>query len=291
MYIFLSLTAAFFYSLSGIAGKITTKYKIKNLYSLIFWLNVTALIFLPFLWAKAGHIQNPLSWPYFAYIATTAVATLLTWKALYSIDVSVYQSLFNIQTIFVTLLSFIVLGERFPVLIYLSIALTVLGGILVSYNDKQRLGSIFNKNILLMLLAVLLYAATDIFVKLSLNTGLDPFNFQAWSLLGVAVLLSPTYFLAKKEIRVTAIQIFPLFLSNLFIVSAQVLVFIAFLTNVAVSQALAMFGSFFTLLITGITSRYYPTWLEKNSSKTYIIRLTGCAVLIAAVLLILRFAR
>ena len=92
-YVFLSLLAAFFYSLAGISGKIATKHKIENIYKLLFWLNASALLFVPFLWLKADAIQNPLIAikPLLIFLATFCAAAYMMWKLMYRMDISVVQ--------------------------------------------------------------------------------------------------------------------------------------------------------------------------------------------------------
>ena len=290
-YIFLTLLAALFYSFGGISGKIATKHKISNLFSLLFWLNITALIFVPFLWIKSGQIQNPFHLSFLIFILFFATASALMWWVLYNMDVSIFQSLFSAQSIFVTILAFFMLGEKFSAIVYIAIALMILGGFFISYDEKSKLKAVFNKNILLMVLVILLFAFSDIFAKKVLNAGLDPWNFKAWSLVGLAIIFIPSYFFAKKEIKISFNQVSPLLLNNFFNIVAHVAIYYAFLSNVTISQALAMFGSFFTLIITSIASKLYPKWLEHHSAKVYLIRSVGGIFLVISAILVILYGR
>jgi len=285
-YLFFALLAALLYAFSGISGKIATKHKVKNLPALLFWSNITALIFVPLLWLKSGHIQTQFNPAFFLFVIVFSIASLLTWKVLYKLDVSVYQSLFNTQTIFVTVLAFFLLGEKFPIITYMAIGLAVVGCLMVSYNENEKVKSFLNKNTLVMFLAIIFYALSDILVKKSLTEGLDLWNFKAWSLIAFALVFSPCYFLAKKEIKISVNQLSPLFFNNLFLVLAHLAVYYAFLTNVTISQTLAMFGSFFTLLITAFGSALFPNWLEQHPVKVYIIRTLGSILIIASAIVI-----
>lgn len=288
-YVFLSLLAAFFYSLAGISGKIATKHKIENIYSLLFWLNVSALLFVPFLWLKADAVQSPLiaAKPLLIFLATFCAAAYLGWKLMYVLDISVMQPLFNAQSIFVTVLAFFLLGEKFSPAVYASIGLIVFGSVLISYEEKFSWRSFINKNIFLMFAVLIMFAISDIYVKKALQAGLDVWNFKAWSALGVALVFFPCYFLAGKNRKISFDQLKPLLANNLFIFMAHLSVFYAFQSNVTVSQALAMFGSLFTLLIVAGLSRAYPRLLEHHSGKVYAVRALGSAIMIGAVMLIL----
>lgn len=288
-YVLFSLLAAFFYSLAGISGKFAAKHKISNIYSLLFWLNLTALVFLPFLWWKAGVVANPLiaAKPLLIWGLTVCPAIYLMWKLLYRLDISFVQPLFNAQSIFVTFFAFFMLDERFFPAIYASIALIILGSVLISYEENFRPRSFLKKDTLLMFGVLVLFALSDIYVKKALQAGLDMWNFKAWSTVITALVFSFCYFPAKESIKISFGQIRPLLANNLFILLAHLSVLVAFQSNVTISQALAMFGSLFTLVIVAALARKYPQLLESHSGKVYAVRALGSAIMIGAVALIL----
>lgn len=288
-YVFFSLLAAFFYSLAGISGKFATKHTIKNIYSLLFWLNLTALVFVPFLWLKAGVIANPLvaAKPLLFFMMTFCPATYLMWRLLYRLDISFVQPLFNAQSIFVTIFAFFMLNERFFPVVYASIGLIIVGSVLVSYEENFQWKSFLKNDTFLMFGVLILFALSDIYVKKTLQAGLDIWNFKAWSTLGTALVFSFCYFSAKESIKVSLGQLQPLLANNLFIFLAHLSVFFAFQSNVTISQALAMFGSLFTLLIVAVLARKYPKLLENHSGKVYAVRALGSAIMVGAVVLIL----
>ncbi|OGC47462.1 hypothetical protein A2886_03500 [candidate division WWE3 bacterium RIFCSPHIGHO2_01_FULL_42_13] len=287
-YIFLSLLGAFLYSLAGISGKLATKHQVKDLGALIFWLAFSALPLVPILFILSGHIQNPLHsiFPLTLFIVVTAIATYLMWKALYTMEITVFQPLFSAQTIFVAILAYFILHERFSINIYTSLLLAVIGGVLISYSEGTKFKAFFNKGSALMLAVIILFAVSDILVKLNLITGLDPWNFKAWSIVGLFIVFSPVYVASRKQLTASVKQVLPLAANNLFAISAQVAVYNAFKQNVTISQALAMFGGVFTLVIVTAISRFYPKWLEQHSLKVYLVRFVGCVLMLLASVLI-----
>lgn len=287
-YVPLALLAAFLYSLAAIVAKVTTKYKISNVFSLIFWLNTTGLIFAPILWLKAGGIQNPLIilWPLVVLVISFQLALVLMWHVLYTMDVSVLHPLFNLQTVFVAILAFLILGERFAPLVYFWIFLIITGGMLVTYNEKVHLRGFFSREVVLMIVVIFLFAITDITAKQALKAGLDPWNLRAWTILGVGLLSLPLALFAKRSLKVSLGQIWPLPLYSLFQFSAIISMYYAFLSNVTISQALGMFGSLFTFLIVIFASRFYPKWLEHHPIKVYLVRGIGTVLMVFAAVMI-----
>lgn len=286
-YIALALLGAFFYSLSGIAGKIATTHKFSNLYALFFWLNLLTLPFIPIL-ILFGGLQNPLPalWPLLASGVLILFAAFIGWWVLFRIDITTVQPLYHLGSIYTATLAFIFLGERFPLQIYGWIAFIILGGMLVTYDEQLRFKSIFRVEFLLMAVAILFGSISDVTQKLALEAGVNPWNYRIWTGLIIFVLAIPFAYLGKGELKARPRQLWPLVANNGLGIAAGTAVGFAYLSNVTISQTLAMFGSLFTLVLISTISQFYPKWLEHHPPKVYFVRAIGTALMLLAAIMI-----
>lgn len=285
IYILLALSAALFFSLNAIWLKLTSKHAITDRNTLVSYFHITGLIFLPLL-LLLTKLQNPMPalWPLAMFTLTFFLGNFIILTIVFRYDISVLHPFFHFQSIFSVGLAWLVLGEVFPRQTYVWIALIIVGGFLVSLDERTRPSALLSKHFLLFLLGILAFAVSDIYAKKTL-AFLDFYNLKFWSglaLPAIALLVAPP----QQTIRQR--QAKPLFFTALSFFLGTLLLFSAFSYNVTISQPLAMFGSLFTLLISIVISRIKPDLLENHTIKVYTIRAIGIALMLGTTMILVR---
>lgn len=285
-FVLFSLTAAFFFSLTGITAKLNTKYLFKDPPTLIVYLSLVSLVFLPF-FPLLVTIKDPR--PAFSLLAlfslTFFLASILMYFALFQLDASVFQPLFHLQTLFTTTLAFFLLGETFKPATYLWIGIIIAGGLLVGYDEHLKFRGLWKKPVFLLLTALMFFALSDIFAKKTM-VFLNFWNFRFWSLLVLALLSLLLLPLIKDRQKIGAQQLGPTVLLSFFGLTASIFLFRAYTDNVTISQALGMFGSLFTVVIAAFLSRFKPDFLENHPPKVYLLRGGGVLLMLLGAMLI-----
>ncbi|UCD04550.1 MAG: EamA family transporter [Candidatus Woesearchaeota archaeon] len=115
--------------------------------------------------------------------AIYAIAVIFYYSAFQKERVSILVPLFPLRALFVTLISFLVLGEKLTFLQYLGIVVLVIGAILIAYKKGVKYKLTFP--VLLILVSVFFRSIRDIFVKFSSGLGVyDVFNLLFWVFYG-----------------------------------------------------------------------------------------------------------
>lgn len=286
VYIILALAAAFFFSLTGILAKLSSKYAIKNPHALLFYLYPAGLLFLPIIPALSK-LQNPLPAfpPLLLFSSAFFIASVFLYIALFSLDASVFQPFFHFQTIFTATFAYLFLGETFKSSTYAWIAVIIVGGILVGVDEKLKLKALLQKPFFLLMTSFVFFALSDILAKKTL-IFLDFWNLRFWSSALLAVMGLSLLPLGRGHLKVSPRQLLPVFGIAFFGFLASLLLFKAYTFNVTLSQAFGMFGSLFTLIIAVILSRFRPGFLEYHPPKIYLLRAFGVSLMLFASIMI-----
>lgn len=284
IYITLALTAAVFFSLNAITSKLVLKHAIKSQNDVIFYGNLSMLIFLPLLLFLTP-LQNPLPgfWPLLLFSITFFIGVYFDVMALFRYDVSVLHPLFHFQTIFSVLFAFLFLGESYPFQSYFWIGFIIIGGFLVGVDEKFRLKAILSKNFLYFLVAIFFFALSDIFVKKT-TVYMNVYNLKFWSILLLFIFSLPLIPILKQK-RVFA-NVAILTIPNFFAFVGTVALFTAFSYNVTLAQPIGMFGSLFTLIISALLSTIKPEFLEHHPARVYVTRAIGVVLMLFAAIMI-----
>lgn len=280
-YIIFSLIAAFFFSLSTLTNKFASKHKIANPWVMLFY---STLTFVPFLLLVPlfFNVSFPIAgWSYiFLYSLTFFIGHIFFILAIYRLDASTFAPFFQLQSVFVVILAFLFLGERFPSSNYLFIILILLGSILVSLDEKMNLKTYFKLGILLIISQQLFHAFSNLFAGFALRS-INSFTLIFWGDLttaALALLIIP--FIGFSKLKVSASQIKPLLLAGFFSIAGATLLFTAFQTNVTISSVLSLLTSPIVLVFTIIASVVRPRLLEHHTKKVYAIRTLGVLLIL-----------
>lgn len=283
-YIFLSILAAFSFSIGQIINKFTSIHKISNPWVLLFYYYIGLLPWLfliPFIF-KIRIPQKGLEF-IFLYAIFFYSGTVLFNKAIYKLDISSISPFFQLQSAFIAILAYIFLAERFSVLKYIFIALMLMGTIFVTYNEKFKFRSFLKFGVLLIISMQLLHALSNIFAGFALKHT-DSFSFIFFGDLVASFIAFTTIpFFTPNLLKVKFSQIKPLFFSGFFSMLGATSLFSAFMTNVTISSALSLLTSPIVLTLCALASFFKPSLLEHHTKKVYLVRAVGIVlVLISA---------
>jgi len=283
VYIFFSLLAALGFALNGLIQKFTSKHRISDPWTLLFYSYVTYVPFLLF-YPIIFNIRFPSSELIFIFLYALmfTLGNIFFMNAIYKIDASTFAPFFQLQSAFVAVLAFVFLGERFPAQNYLLIFLMIVGSILVTIDEKMSIKTYFKIGIALIVLQQIFHAASNIFAGFALRS-MDSFTFIFWGdLLGSIMVVLIALLLGKIRLRVSFSQIKPLIFSGFFSLIGATALFIAFKTNVTISSAISLLTSPIVLITTIVSSKFKPELLEHHPKNVYLIRGSGVLLILIA---------
>jgi drug/metabolite transporter (DMT)-like permease len=262
--------------------KLTSKYSVKNPWLFNFlWNVILAVMIAPI--AYFNGVGMPKVWGnIFLAGATTAIFSSIYIYVLYKIDVSVVAPLFNFKTIFALLLGALLLGEKIYSWQYPLIAVTILAGFFVTYNEKFSLKSFFNSDVALLIISMAVLAFYYVFLNRAI-TDVGYWNATFWTTLPVPFFLLPTAPFFKNDIRkVNLKQIGSLVVVSTAGVIGVVTSNVAYAVNIGISSLIISIP--FSMIIAVILAFFWPKLLEKHTAKVYAVRLLAAGVMIACAL-------
>jgi len=284
-YLIFSFTATLLFSISAILNKVSSKHAIDNKNSMmayfLLFLNIFALGLYPF----AGNMVLPVAavQPLLVTAITFIIGYYLFYSGVFSTDASSFAPLFQLQAVFIAVLAFIFMGERFPLSNYLYISITILGAILVSLDEKMTVKSFMQKGILLILLMQFFHAVSNLFVGITLRE-IGPIKILFWEYLILGPLFIPFVLVVKPKLKYGFKKIAIFFLASATSAVGAVFLFMAFQENLTIPSTIALLTSPIVLGFSIVASRYKPSLLEHHSKRVYIIRTIGVSlILIGAV--------
>ena len=274
--------ASFFYALTIIVGKLTSKYAVPNpwMYE-FFWELFTLLFMLPV--ALFSGVGMPTEWGSVIWAGfTSAAAGVLYVQSLYRLDVSVLGPLYNFRTPMTVLLAVLFVGELLSVEQLVLIGIVTVAGIFVSFDEHMKLRSFFRPRIGFALLTVLASAI----MGLAINRALQVNGFweaTLWIAVFVMIFLLPTIPLfVRKFHRVKPAQYTGIVASSLVFVIGLLAFNKAVAQNISITTTIVSLP--LSLIITFILSMLVPKLLEKHTPAVYIIRLAAALVMVGAAL-------
>jgi drug/metabolite transporter (DMT)-like permease len=283
-YLIFAFFAATCFAIGQIINKLLSKHSIDNPDSLMAYFMIATFSFSLFLSPFV-----PLTLPSLPILGLVALTTLIFLVGYYCFFVGVFDAdassiapIFQMQAALVGLLAFVFLGERFPLSNYLWMSILILGGILVSFDERMSPKSFLRRGIILILLMQLLHATTNLCVGFILKE-LSALQLVFWENLIIGLL--SLVFIAVKRPRLDYEPkiIAPMFLSS-YIASVGVLsLFQAFSQNLTISSIIGLLSAPMVFVVSVIASRLSPTFLEHHSSNVYLVRGFGLLIILLGV--------
>ncbi len=281
-YIIFSFLAATLFALSNLTNKFASKHKISNPWVMFFYSCIAfipSLIIIPLFF----DVSIPTTgWQYiFLFSLFFFTGHIFFISALYKLDASTFAPFFQLQSVFVLILAFLFLGERFPAQSYIYILIMIVGSILVSLDEKISLKSYFRLAILLIISMQFFHAISNLFVGFALKS-MNSFTAIFWgdiTTIFLALLTIP--FIKVKNLKTITFPKFkPLIFAGFFSVFGAASLFSAFQTNITISSVIALLTSPLVLAFSIIISIIKPNFLEQHTTKVYIIRSIGVLLIL-----------
>jgi len=274
--------ACFSFGLEVIITKLTSKYGISNPWAFnFFWNIILMLMMLPI--ALLNGLTIPSSWLniILAGIAISVFSAIYIY-CLFKIDVSIASPLFNFRTIFALIFGVFLLHEVIQNWQYPLILVLIIAGFFVTYGENFSLKSFFNKNVLLLIFAMVALAIYSVFINLAISE-VGFWNASFWNTVFVPIFLLPTIPLFKKDVKkIRSKQIGSLFIISLAGTIGTVMSNLAYAKNVGLSSIILSIP--FSMIMAIILAGFWPSLLEKHTKKVYAVRLISAAVMIICAL-------
>lgn len=271
--------ASITYAFHAVVAKLVGKYKLKNVwqfafFSILFGNLVIAIISL------LNGATFALSWSYILLAALfLALEGTLYLVALKNLDVSTMAPLFNIRVVITVLLGYLFLEEILTLRSLWLIGLVVFTGFFATMDEKFKIKSFFEKNVLIGLLFMLVLSIQSVLINKAIHQT-DYWTTTLWvSLLAIVfafIFLFPKF---KKDLSKSKptdyLGVLVLaFLGGL----GDLAAFKAFQGNVGVSSVIISLP--ISMVLAFFFSVFKPSLLEKHTLKVYIVRFTATAVMI-----------
>lgn len=199
--------------------------------------------------------------------------------SLYRLDVTTISPLFSLRTVFAILLGILFLGETISSLGIILVSLIILASPLAAYDEKLRVKAFFQKNIVLVVLAMLSLALMGYFTNVSVTNNGYATTLLWQDLLTLVMLLPTLKFVSLRKEKITPKKLIPFFMLGVtgFIYTATATLAYAHslaLSSVIVSLPLSMVFAF-------VLSRINKRFLENHPPKVYAVRFIGAFVMVS----------
>lgn len=279
---FFAWAASILYAMETIVAKLISKHAIKNPWLLNFlWTFITLVFIVPIALANGAGV--PAQWTAILFtsliLAASGVMFVIT---LSHFDVTVMAPMFSFRSAFAVLLGTLFLGEILTYRQYFLIIVIVVGGLFVSVNEKMKLRSFFNKNILLLLVYMLVLALSGVMTKVAV-AATDYWTATLWILLLAQVWILPTIVFFKNDLgMVSRLSVGSVLAVAVVDVGGTLTALKAYSLNESLAAVIISLP--ISMVIAFLFSVFAPQLLEKHAPQIYTIRFAAAAVMIGAAL-------
>lgn len=272
--------ASLAYALEVVATKLLSKHEIKNPWLLNFAYSGLVLILTVPL-AVYFHAGLPAHWESVILAGVFwALANIFYIFTLYKLDVSTATPLFNFRIVFTVILAELLLKEWVsPAQLWL-IALVLVGGVLVTLDERLSRRSMLSWGTAFAVLAMLAFSIDAIFINRSIAEN-GFWTVTLWSVVIAQILFCLTLPKFSAEVKTVANR------QWLFILCVAIFDLVgvlaanrAYAKNVSISSAIITLP--LSAVLVFIVSLIAPKFLEKHTIKIYLIRFAGAALMVYA---------
>ncbi len=268
--------------LGAISGKLTAKHQIKNpwLFNFVWSLIITVLT-LPF--ALAAHPGMPTHWGQLWLMGFFSMAAgALYIFSLYAVDISVLGPMYTLRIVINTILGFLLFHERFAGFQIGLMVLILIGGVLITIDERFSTKSFFNRSIVLVLITVTMSALYGATIKYAMQFE-GYWVVTMWGNILAQILLIPTIWFFWRDLRKVRLHEWSGVVGiGVFSTIASAAQNAAYAVNIGITTAILSAPSSMILAI--ILSLFMPKLLEKHTIKIYAIRFTAAAIMVVAAL-------
>jgi len=275
-YVFFSILAAISFALSTLIIKFTSKHRISNSWVLLFYyyLGLVPSLFLIPLIFKVDFPEG--GWVFVVlYAFAFFLGSIFFTKALYRLDASTIAPFYHLQSLFIIILAFFFLNERFSFEKYLFGIMMIIGSLFITLDEKMNIKTYFKIGVLLIVMQQFFHAISNIFAGFALKQ-MNSFTFIFWGdLVAVSFVFLLIPFVGASKFKVSFNQIKPLLISGFFSTIGATSLFTAFMFNITISSILSLLASPIVFVLAVIASIVKPNLLEHHSLRVYIVRGIG----------------
>ena len=279
-YIYLATASAIIFACTIILVKYISKHVIKDFHSFFFWTYVTGLPFVFLIPLYYGFsFDSSFIFPIIIHSILLTLGQYFFSRGVYLTDASVIGPLFQLQSGFIVLLATIFLGEKFGPLVYGYLVLLILGAMLVSITNKTKIRGFFQKGVLYIIGMQVLHAGANIAVGFALK---HTSNWQVlfYSFLFNSIIVTIYVLIKRAPITHDFSKIKWMLARAFLLVSATALLYKAFESNMSISATIGLLSSPLVFIISVVSAVIFPSLLEKQSSRTYLIRTIGMLMIL-----------
>jgi drug/metabolite transporter (DMT)-like permease len=278
-YVVFAWIATTVYGFETIVTKLSGKYAVKNPWVFnILWNWFFLILMIPFYFNSEVGIPHKWGNLIIASILSS-ICCILYIISIYRIDVSVLSPMYNIRTGFSVLFSFFILGETLSSYKLFLIAVIIIMGLLVSFDEKFSFNAFLTKNTLIALIFMVFLALYGIFLKKTI-VDIGYWNATVWTGALPAFFLLLTYPKFKKDIRkVRRKQLLPIIFVAITSVLGTLAANKAYAVNVGITTVIMSIPS--SMILAFILSIIWPKLMEKHPLRVYAVRFASAAVMFA----------
>lgn len=287
-YIAYSLFTLFAFAIATIIFKITAKYSMPNPYAYYFWYMIIYFFLglaIPLFVQPISII--PVSFDAIKYSMLYEIfihlGIFLFALALFKIDITVMPAIGNLGTIITPVVAYFLIGENMPVSNIPWLLLIFSAGFFGVYNEKLKLKSFLDKNLLYLLGFTACLSLTRIFANKGIAfAGYWNFSFYNFAYgIVIPILLLP--FLLKK-LKTSLKSILFLTMGIIFEFFGLLAAFKAFSYRVTLPTIIMTIP--LASVIVFIISRFSPRFLENHPLKTYAIRFGAVGIMTFGIIIL-----
>jgi drug/metabolite transporter (DMT)-like permease len=222
----------------------------------------------------------PADWAsLFLLSAASAGFYIFYTVSLYRLDVTTISPLFSLRTVFAVLLGLLFLDEAVSALGLILILVIVLASPMAAYNEKLKAKAFFQKNVFLVVVAMLSLALMGYFTSLSVTRN-GYATTLLWQDILTLLMLLPTLVFAKvKKSDVSPKKLLPFVFLGFtgFIYTATAT--LAYAHNLALSSVIVSLP--LSMVFAYLLSRVNKNYLEDHSAKVYAVRFAGAFIMVS----------
>lgn len=261
-----------------IITKLTSKFSIKNpwLFNYIWAFVILIFTVPPAIYYHAGFPKNWL--PIIVAGILAALWNIFYIQSMYRIDVSTLSPLFNFRLVFAIILGSLFFQEHLTTYQFILFLVILAGGVFATFDEKSSIRSFLNPNIGIGLLAMLFLALNNATIKFALVQN-DLWTSNLWMSVVTLLVLTPTYYLFKRDIRnVKFNQFLPVAGMGILQTVTNASANVAYRVNLSITSLIMAVP--LSMIFAFLFSIFAPKLLEKHSLKIYAIRFSAAIFMI-----------
>jgi len=281
LFIFLSML---FFSIGIFIDNFLINKRFKDTKSLLFYSNITNLLFIPLLWifGMPKMLPTDLIIPLVVVGIAQIIYLYPYYKALKVADTSIISALFNLGKIFTPVLAYVIVNERLSPIQYAGFAIIIFASFMLTYEGGLKV----NKALLYMMLTTLILAISSTVTKYSLGE-VDWITVMTWSaVFSTIITIVVGLIFYRRHIAKSGknyFRSFWQFMINEFVtfIAMACLIYAIVDIPVTIAQGLLATSPVLMIALTFFGRRLWPSYFKENLQWKYIIRKSVYFIIIA----------